>query len=53
MQNRANILLEYIKYAIAQKANQLLSKEEIKQNLSEHGLSEKEIELVIEAANIE
>lgn len=53
MQNRANILLEYIKYAIAQKANHLLSKEEIKQNLSEHGLSEKEIELVIEAANIE
>lgn len=52
MQNRADILLEYIKYVIAQKVNQSISKEEIIKDLSEHDLSEKEIEFIIEAANI-
>lgn len=52
MNDRANILMEYIKYALAQKSKGTQSKKQIVKHLSEHGLSATEIQLVLDAANI-
>lgn len=53
MQNRADIIFEYIKYVLALKASKTISKEEVTSILMEHGLSDTEIQFVIDAANIE
>lgn len=53
MQNRADILLEYIKYVLTQKSKYSFPKEVIIHHLMEHGLSENEIKFILEAANVE
>lgn len=52
MQNRTDIILEYTKYILALKGSQTLSQEEVTKILSDHGLSEAETQLIIDAANI-
>lgn len=44
-----NILLEFVKCVISQHNEEHLSKQEIIQNLTEHGLTENEIKFILEA----